>query len=219
MIYGKNINLKLKNKEILRNVSFEISKNRITSFLGNNGSGKTSLLRCILNLQRKYVGSIIFEDKEIKKIPNHIQAKNINFVFQDFNLFHNLTIMQNCILPIMHLNNITKQDAENEVLSILKKLDIENLKDKYPNKLSHGQKQKAAITRALSLKPKILILDEPTASLDVESTKNFANLLLDLKNNGMTIALTSHDQFFTDLLLDRVYCIENGQINNFYEKN
>jgi len=219
MIYGKNVNLNLKNNEILKDINFEISQNRITCFFGNNGSGKTTLLRCILNLQKKYSGNITFENKDIKKIPNHIQAKNINFVFQDFNLFHNLTILQNCMLPVVHLYNIPGDRAEDDVLTILKKLEIDHLKDNYAVKLSHGQRQKAAIARALALKPKILIMDEPTASLDLDSTKNFANLLLDLKNNGMTLALTSHDQSFTDLLHDRVYCLEDGKIINFYEKD
>ncbi len=218
MIYGKNINLKLKEKDILKNVNFEIPKHRITCFLGNNGSGKTSLLRCMVNLQKKYDGQIIFENADIKKIPNHIQAKNINFVFQDFNLFNNLNVLQNCTLPIIHLHKINKDQAEEQVLKILKKLDIENLKENYVPKLSQGQKQRVAIARALSLKPKLLILDEPSASLDIEATKNFADLLIDFKNSGMTLAITSHDTIFIELLLDRVYYIENGEIVNFYEK-
>ena len=222
MIYGKNINLNIKNgnnkKNILNNINFEIPKSSITCFVGKNGSGKTTLLRCLINLQKKYTGTINFEHKNLKKISNAERAKQIGFVFQELNLFNNLTVLQNCTFPLMNLFNMCLPHAEKVVLNLLVQFDIENIKDKYPSKLSYGQKQKVAIVRTLAIRPKILILDEPSSSLDLESKEKLANILFDLNKQKLTIVLTSHDTAFVDSIYNRAYFLEDGHIVEFIDR-
>jgi ABC-type polar amino acid transport system ATPase subunit len=175
-------------------------------------------LRCIVNLQKGYTGKILFEGKNLKKFSRYDQAKNIGFVFQDFNLFNNLTAFENCMFPMINLLKMPVNEAREKTLTLLEKFEIDSFKNLYPFKLSHGQKQKVAIARALVGNPKVLILDEPTASLDSESSEKLAKLLLELSSQGIAVALTSHDLPFLNLIIDRVYYIEEGEITDFDDK-
>jgi polar amino acid transport system ATP-binding protein len=218
MIKGKNIILKYGNKTILKNIFFEILKDRITIFLGKSGAGKTSLLRCIANLNSNYTGIISLKNKNVKTFSNKERVKHIGFVAQDFNLFPHMTALENCTHPMITVLGIPRIETEKKALQILKSLDIEELQLMYPKNLSGGQQQRVAIARALCLDPELLLFDEPTSALDPESTKSLQKLVSKLCKRGITIAITSHDMPFVKKILDRIYFFENGEIVDSFDK-
>ena len=217
MIKGKNIILKKGNKTILSDVSFEIKKGRITSFIGKSGAGKTSLLKCVANLNSDYQGTILLSDKDIKEFSKKQKAKHIGFVAQKFNLFEHMTVLQNCIQPMMIVLGMSKEIATQKAIETLKSLDIEHLKNTYPKKISGGQQQRVAIARALCLEPEALLFDEPTSALDPQSTISLQKLVKQLCDKGITIAMSSHDMFFLKDILDCVYFLQDGKVVDFFD--
>lgn len=216
MIMGKNISLKKNKNLILNNVDFKIEKEKITAFIGKSGAGKTSLLKCIVNLNNDYLGQIFIDNKNIKDLSNKQRAETVGFVSQGFDLFENMNVLKNCIHPMMVVLGFSKEQAINKADEILKSLDIYDLKDSYPKNLSGGQKQRVAIARALCLNSKILFFDEPTSALDPQSSNSLKLLLKKLADSGITIALSSHDTNFLKDLYQTIYFLEDGQIVEFY---
>jgi polar amino acid transport system ATP-binding protein len=212
MINGKNVSLKLDGKTILDDVSFQVQKGKITSFIGKSGAGKTSLLKCIANLYSDYTGEIKLEQKNIKNLNNKERAQHIGFVSQHLNLFPHMTVLQNCTHPITTVLKTSKEAAHKKAISVLKSLEIESLKNAYPEKLSGGQQQRVAIARALCMEPEVILLDEPTSALDPHSTKSLQGLIKKLHQRGTTIALSSHDMPFVKSTLDCAYFLRNGKI-------
>ena len=215
MIKGNNIVLKYIDKAVLREVSFEIPKGRITSFIGKSGAGKTSLLMCVANLSNHYEGQLTFKGKAIKEFTNKERVKHIGFVAQQFNLFPHMTVWQNCMHPMMTVLGLSEREAEEKAYQVLKALDMSEHKQKHPSKISGGQQQRVAIARALCMEPEVLLFDEPTSALDPESTRSLQNLLKELLKSDVTIALSSHDMPFVKSILDRVYFLENGKVVDF----
>lgn len=211
MINGKNINLKIKNKQIIKDLSFQIAYEEITSFIGYSGAGKTSLLKCIANIHSNYTGSLTYQNNEIKKLNFIEKCKAIGFVSQHFNLFPHMTNLQNCTHPLINLLKQDKKQVEKEVLQIFEMLNITKVKDDYPTNISGGEQQRVAIARALSLKPQVLLLDEPTSALDPENTKNILNLIKNLKTKGFSIVISSHDVNFIKSLNGQNYFMQNGE--------
>jgi len=218
MICGKNVSLTLGEKEILYDVSFEIGKQRITLFLGKSGAGKTSLLRCIANLETDYTGTITLDGKSIKTFSDQQRAHHIGFVAQSFNLFPHMTVLQNCMHPMMHVMGIDKPLAEKKAGQVLQSLEMQDYLQNSPQNLSGGQQQRVAIARALCLEPKVLLFDEPTSALDPESTRSLQQLIVELQRSGITIAITSHDMPFVRAILDKAYFLEDGRIIDTYDK-
>jgi len=217
MVIGKDICVEIDGKKILKSIDFKILNGRITSFVGRSGSGKTTLLKCICNLINDYSGSLALNGKKIRDLSNEERVKHIGFATQHFDLFPNMTVLQNCMHPQIEVLKKTREQALNKAIQILESLSIENLKNKYPANISGGQKQRVAIARALCLEPELLLLDEATSALDPESTKSFQKILKDLIRNGITIALCSHDMPFIRSILDIVYFVENGEIKDSYD--
>lgn len=215
MIKGNHIVLKHGDKTVLRDVSFEIPKGRITSFIGKSGAGKTSLLMCVANLNSHYEGQLTFEGKAIKDFTDKQRVKHIGFVAQQFNLFPHMTVWQNCMHPMTTVLGMSEREAEEKAYQVLKALDMSEHKTKHPSKLSGGQQQRVAIARALCMEPEVLLFDEPTSALDPESTKSLQELLKELVKSEVTIALSSHDMPFIKSVLDRVYFLENGKVVDF----
>lgn len=212
MITGNNIALTLNNKSILHNVSFTLTPGTITAFTGKSGTGKTSLLRCIAQLYQLTNGSIICNGKDITTLTPKQRANTIGFVAQNFNLFPHMTILQNCMSPMITVLGMNKLDAQINATLLLEQLEIAHCASAYPAHISGGQQQRVAIARALGLSPKRLLLDEPTSALDPETTTLLAILLKKLKTKGITIALASHDMSFVESVQDYIYCMKEGGI-------
>jgi len=212
MIKGNNIILKKDEKTILHDLSFDVQKGRITTFIGKSGAGKTSLLKCIANLNDDYEGKILLEGKNIKSMSAQERVKHLGFVSQHFDLFPHMTALQNCMQPLQIVLGFKEEGAEKKALEVLQSLDMVECKDVYPAKLSGGQKQRVAIARALCLEPEVLLFDEPTSALDPQATQSLQNLLKQLVAKGITIVVSSHDMLFVKGILDVVYFMEQGRV-------
>lgn len=224
MICGKNLSWKYKNKKgsshVLKDVSFEIRKGRITTFMGQSGAGKTTLLKCIVNLHSEYEGIITCNGNDITNFNALERATTIGFVLQQFHLFSHLSVLKNCTHALVNTMKIGEAEAEKTASEILNVLNMQRFIHSFPSQLSGGQQQRVAIARALVLHPEILLLDEPTSSLDPESKKDLESLLLELNAKGITIALSSHDMPFIRKIMDYVYFMEQGElIEEWDQKN
>lgn len=204
--YGNNV--------ILNNVSFEVKKGEVISIVGASGCGKSTLLKCLNGLESYDSGKILLNNEDIKNIkPTELRQK-IGLVFQEYNLFEHLTVLENLTLGLKKIKNIPPKQAEDIALSILKKVGLENKKYNYPDELSGGQKQRVAIARTLVMKPQIILLDEPTSALDKEMKKEVLKLITDMVNNDMTLIIVSHEESFIKKVSDKIIDIENGKIKN-----
>lgn len=216
MISGKQLSLRYKNKKgsllALNEVSFELKEGRITTFMGQSGAGKTTLLKCIANLHPHYEGMITCNGQDLKMLSPDARAATVGFVLQQFHLFPHLTVLQNCTLALVEVQGIPEKEAKEKAAELLRLLGLELFTSAFPSQLSGGQQQRVAIARALALSPKVLLLDEPTSSLDPESKKSLEILLLELNAKGVTIALSSHDMPFIHKIMDYIYFMENGSI-------
>lgn len=216
MICGKKISWKYKSKHgspfVLKDISFELKKGRITTFMGPSGAGKTTLLKCIANLHSHYEGMITYAGKDIRNLNPIERASTIGFVLQQFHLFPHLSVLKNCTYALLNALGMKETDAESRAIEILDILGMQSYTHVFPLQLSGGQQQRVAIARALVLQPEILLLDEPTSALDPESKKNLEILLLDLNARGITMVLSSHDMPFIRKIMDRVYFLKQGEL-------
>jgi ABC-type polar amino acid transport system ATPase subunit len=187
-------------------VSLNIDRNEVVSIIGYSGSGKSTLIRCISGLESYDSGSIVTGVTPKGSYPG------IGMVFSESNLFPHMTILQNLMLAPMKVLGMPKKQAEAEAIQILERVGIWSVKDAYPNALSSGQRQRAAIARNLIMKPEILLLDEPTTSLDPVSASEVFNVLSSLKNQNMTIVLVTHNIDFARAISDRIIFMSNGRI-------
>jgi ABC-type polar amino acid transport system ATPase subunit len=216
MLKVKNLTVKIKNQTLLNMISCVLLPGRITTFIGKSGAGKTTLLKSLVNLIPINSGEIIINNKQLQHLNNSQKSEELGYVFQDFNLFNNLSVLENCIDPLL-VRKINYNDAKQIAIKELKKLGMETYIDKYTSQLSGGQKQRVAIARCLCLKPRIILLDEPTASLDPDNTKTLVTILKSLASEGLIIGVSSQDMNFVNSILDRLYYIEAGNIINFCE--
>lgn len=212
MISGKEISI----SKILKNVTFEIKKGRITTFIGHSGAGKTSLLKCSSNLLRHYSGIILYREKNIKDLNPKERASAVGYVAQQFHLFPHLTVLQNCTYALVSTGF---PDAVERARQTLQMLNLDSYRNSYPKHLSGGQQQRVAIARALVLQPEVLLLDEPTSALDPENSKCLEKILLELNAKGVTLALSSHDMSFVRNIQDCIYFMESGQIVETWNRN
>ncbi len=215
MIELKNISHSYGKKEVINNLSIKFQKEKLTCILGSSGSGKTTILRLIAGLEIPNEGEILIENKIVSssgKIIVPPNKRNIGFVFQDLALWPHFTVYQNIALAPRERNF---ENAEKSVDEIIRFFGINELTEKYPHQLSGGQKQLVAIARALVLKPKILLMDEPFANLDVKIKRKIITLLIDIKNKfNLTIIYVTHDHKEAFALADYLCLINNGKIED-----
>lgn len=211
MINVKQLTITINQQPVLNQINCSFLPGHITSLIGPSGAGKTTFLKAIAGLTSTPPQTILINGQDLSSLSPLQRAEKIGYVFQDFNLFENLTVWQNCIDPlVVHGQNPAK--ASQIALTQLTKLGLASQLNKYPQALSGGQKQRVAIARALCLNPQVLLLDEPTASLDPANTLILVEILKELAGNGYTIVLSSQDLNFISQILDQAYYLENGQI-------
>jgi polar amino acid transport system ATP-binding protein len=212
----KVVNLKKNydSKVVLDGVDLEVFPGQIVAVIGSSGSGKSTVLRCVNLLEEIQDGQIFLEGVEISE-PDVNQDKvreQIGLVFQSFNLFSHLSILENITLALIHVKNVSKQEARQKALSWLERIGLADKADSYPDKLSGGQQQRTAIVRAVAMEPKVLLLDEVTSALDPELVGEVLSLIKDLKASGTTILMATHELSFAREVADWVIFLENGKI-------
>lgn len=214
MIEIKNVNKKFGRNHVLKNVNTVINKGEKVVIIGPSGSGKSTLLRCMNLLEVPNSGSIIFEGQNItdKKCDINKVRQKMGMVFQHFNLFPHLTVLENITLAPIKLNLQSKKEAEENAIKLLERIGLSDKKDEYPNKLSGGQKQRIAIVRSLAMKPDIMLFDEPTSALDPEMIGEVLNLMKDLAEEGMTMVVVTHEMGFAKSVANRILFMDEGQI-------
>lgn len=190
---------------ILNDINLEILPGGITLLLGKSGSGKTSLLRCFAGLEQHYTGEISVDERAPKK-------GEIGFVQQAYGLFPHLTVLKNCMQPLQVVQNLDRKIAKEKAYLLLRSLGIEELAGCFPSQLSGGQQQRVAIARALVLNPPYLLLDEPTSALDSYNTALLVEIIAQLKESGIGIAISTQDSALSEKPFDRVIWMEEGRI-------
>lgn len=215
MIRVENVSKNFNKTHALKNVSLEVNKGDIISLIGPSDSGKSTLLRCIHGLEHVDTGKIYMDDEWMN--PNdekkfRAQRNRMGFVFQHFNLFPNMSVLQNCKLAQVEVLNKTNEEAEKTALEYLDKVGLLDKKDAYPNNLSGGQKQRVAIARALCMNPDIMLFDEPTSALDPEMIKEVLEVMKDLGKQGMTMVVVTHEMGFARKVGTRVVFLNQGEI-------
>ena len=215
MIRVENVSKKFNKTRALKNVSLEVNKGDIISLIGPSGSGKSTLLRCIHGLEHVDTGKIYLDDEwmnpeDEKKFRE--QRNRMGFVFQHFNLFPNMSVLQNCKLAQVEVLNKSDEEAEKIALKYLERVGLLDKKDAYPNNLSGGQKQRVAIARALCMNPDIMLFDEPTSALDPEMIKEVLEVMKDLGKQRMTMVVVTHEMGFARKVGTRVVFLDQGEI-------
>ena len=200
--------------EVLRDISTDIYKGEVVVVIGPSGSGKSTFLRCLNKLETITAGSVVVNDVDItlKKININKVRENIGMVFQHFNLFNNLNIIENLMLAPNMLKKCSKEECKTRAEVMLAKVGLSEKASSYPNQLSGGQKQRVAIARALCMQPDIMLFDEPTSALDPEMVGEVLQVMKDLAAEGMTMVIVTHEIGFAREVADRVLFMDGGYI-------
>ena len=200
--------------EVIKGIDLEIDKGDILVIIGPSGSGKSTVLRCMNLLEKPTSGQIIFEGQDILKNLKNIDKtrEKIGMVFQNFNLFPNKTILDNITLAPMTVKGKTKGEAEKKARELLERVGLLDKIDAYPVQLSGGQQQRIAIARALAMEPDMMLFDEPTSALDPEMVKEVLDVIKELADEGMTMAIVTHEMGFAKEVADRVIFVDEGKI-------
>lgn len=204
MLEVKNLYKSFGDRVILDNVSLTVKDGEILSIVGPSGAGKTTLLRCITGLETADKGEFLIDGQRFDPQGTAESDRVIGVVFQDYNLFPNLSVMENITLAPTLVLKKSKEEAEADARGLLEELGLNTKGDLYPWQLSGGQKQRVAIARALAMSPKILCYDEPTSALDPEMRKEVAKIIMSLKKDGMTQLVVTHDFDFANEIADDI---------------
>ncbi len=199
-------------RQLLHNISFQVPQKRVTLLLGKSGSGKTTILRCISQLETGYQGEITWQGKSIRLFTHKERCQLLGFVAQSYALFPFLTVLENCAQPLRIVLGLSKEEAKGKVEALLHSLEMHHLSHFYPHELSGGQQQRTAIVRALVLNPDYLLLDEPTSALDPDNVDLLIDIIQKLKAEGRGIIISSQDMRFASKIFDRIYFLEGGRI-------
>lgn len=199
---------------VLRDVDLEVAPHTVTALIGASGSGKSTLLRCANLLEEIDDGAIWLEGEEITDPRTDADAvrRRIGVVFQAYNLFPHLTVLQNITLAPQRVHGLSRTDAESQARELLERLGLGGKADEYPDRLSGGQQQRTAIVRALAVRPRLLLLDEITAALDPELVGEVLSLVREVKDEGMTMVIATHEMAFAREVADQVCFLDAGVV-------
>ena len=214
MIDVINLKKSFGNVEVLKGINMTINKGDIVAIIGPSGSGKSTFLRCLNCMEDPTSGQIIFNGVDIAdmKVDINIHRRNMGMVFQHFNLFPHLTILENVTLaPIRH-KMMTEEQAKEKAMELLNRVGVGDKADNYPAQLSGGQKQRVAIARSLALSPEVMLFDEPTSALDPEMVGEVLEVMKQLAQEGMTMVVVTHEMGFAREVANRVFFMDGGGI-------
>ena len=214
MIKVKNLHKTFDQLEVLKGIDEHIRPGEVVVVIGPSGSGKSTFLRCLNQLEVSTAGEIYVDDELItdpKCDVNKVRQK-MGMVFQQFNLFPHLTILENITLAPVLLKKMTKEQAKDRAMELLKRVGMEEKAEAYPVQLSGGQKQRVAIARALAMNPEIMLFDEPTSALDPEMVGEVLDVMKDLAKSGMTMVIVTHEMGFAREVASRVIFMDQGII-------
>ena len=225
MINVENLSKNFGNLKVLKNISTTINKGEIISIIGPSGSGKSTFLRCINKLEEATEGHIYIDGMDLMDKNTDINKirERVGMVFQHFNLFPNMTVLENLTLSPVMVKKESKEEAEKYASYLLEKVGLSDKANSYPTQLSGGQKQRIAIARALAMKPEVILFDEPTSALDPEMIKEVLDVIRDLAKEGMTMLIVTHEMGFAKNVGNRILFMDNGEIiedcspKNFFE--
>ncbi len=213
MISVKHLTKKFGDVTVLKDINLEIKEKEVVCIIGPSGSGKSTILRCLNYLEEPSGGDIVIDNIKLEKGTNlNAIRKEVGMVFQRFNLFPNMTVLQNIMLAPVEVRKISKQKAEEKALALLRRVGLEHKASSYPDELSGGQQQRVAIARALAMNPEVLLFDEPTSALDPEMVKEVLDVMKALAKEGMTMVVVTHEMGFAKEVADRVMFVDGGYI-------
>ena len=214
IIYFENVSKWFGDFQVLNKINLEVNKGEKIVVCGPSGSGKSTMIRCINRLEEHQEGKIIVDGTELTGNVKNIDTvrREVGMVFQQFNLFPHLSILENCSLAPIWVRKMSKADATELAMQYLKRVQIEDQVHKFPNQLSGGQQQRAAIARALCMQPRLMLFDEPTSALDPEMIKEVLDVMIGLAQDGMTMLVVTHEMGFAKEVADRIVFMDEGQI-------
>jgi general L-amino acid transport system ATP-binding protein len=210
----ENLNKWFGDFHVLRDIDLAVARKERIVICGPSGSGKSTLIRCVNALEEFQEGKIVVDDIELGPNLKRVDdvRREVGMVFQSFNLFPHLTVLENCTLAPIWVRNMPKKDAEAAAMKYLERVRIPEQANKYPGQISGGQQQRVAIARALTMNPKVMLFDEPTSALDPEMVKEVLDTIMDLANDGMTMIVVTHEMGFAREVANRVVFMDAGQI-------
>ena len=214
MIKVENLHKSFGELEVLKGVSEHIKKGEVVSVIGASGSGKSTFLRCLNMLEEPQSGSIIFEGVDItqEKVNIDKHRQKMGMIFQHFNVFPHMTVIENITMAPMLIKKKSKEEAEEQAMKLLEMVGLAEKRDEYPRRLSGGQKQRLAIVRALAMEPDVMLFDEPTSALDPEMVGEVLQVIKNLVKDGMTAVIVTHEMGFAKEVSDRVLFMDGGVI-------
>ena len=214
MVHVENLKKNFGKLEVLKDISVDIAEGEVVVLLGPSGSGKSTFLRCLNQLEIATAGKILVDGNDVtdKHIDINKVRENIGMVFQHFNLFDHKTVLENIMRAPVELKKMTKEEAKEKGMQLLKRVGMDSKADCYPSQISGGQKQRVAIARALAMNPKIMLFDEPTSALDPEMVGEVLAVMKELASEGMTMVVVTHEIGFAREVADRVIFMDDGYI-------
>ena len=214
ILHIKNLSKRYGDTNVLKNINISVKKGEVVVIIGPSGCGKSTLLRCLNGLEEIQEGEVLLDDQVVNPNKKNLSKnrEKIGMVFQSYDLFPHLTILQNVTLAPIKVKKRNRREVEKEALELLERVGLRSKKDDYPRQLSGGQKQRVAIVRALIMHPEVLLLDEITAALDPEMVREVLDVVLDLAKEGRTMVIVTHEMQFAKAVADRVTFLEGGKI-------
>ena len=214
IIIAREVHKWFGNFHVLKGIDLTVKKGEVIVIFGPSGSGKSTFIRCINRLEEHQKGQIIVDGVELTDDIRNIEAirSEVGMVFQQFNLFPHLTVLQNIMLAPSWVRRVSKAQAHETAMQLLKRVGIPEQATKYPGQLSGGQQQRVAIARALAMQPKIMLFDEPTSALDPEMIKEVLDVMIQLAKTGMTMLVVTHEMGFARAVANRMFFFDEGQI-------